>query len=75
MLSRGKVLGQLKPVVDLLRPIKFVHMGVKMAYGQLNWDYPPCAGFRKRYVGRIFVCLKNAVVTLLSPCLFNRINE
>ncbi len=27
---------------------------------KLNWDYPPCAGFRKRYVGRIVACLKNA---------------
>ncbi len=29
---------------------------------KLNWDYPPCAGFRKRYVGRIVACLKNAIV-------------
>ncbi len=25
---------------------------------QLNWDYPPCAGFRKRYVARIVARLK-----------------
>ncbi len=30
----------------------------------LNWDYPPCAGFRKRYVGRIVACLKNAIGSL-----------
>ncbi len=35
---------------------------------QLNWDYPPCAGFRKRYVGRIVACLKNAIGSLGPVC-------
>ncbi len=34
----------------------------------LNWDYPPCAGFRKRYVGRIVACLKNAIGSLCPIC-------
>ncbi len=34
---------------------------------QLNWDYPPCAGFRKRYVGRIVACLKNAIIRVTMP--------
>ncbi len=35
---------------------------------QLNWDYPPCASFRKRYVGRIVACLKNAIGSLCPIC-------
>ncbi len=42
---------------------------------QLNWDYPPCAGFGKRYVGRIFACLKNAMGSLCPICDPNPYNQ
>ncbi len=42
---------------------------------QLNWDYPPCAGFRKRYVGRIVASLKNAICSLCPICDPNPYNQ
>ncbi len=42
---------------------------------KLNWDYPPCAGFRKRYVGRIVACLKNAISSLCPHCDPNPYNQ
>ncbi len=40
----------------------------KKTIKQLSWDYPPCAGFRERYVGRIVACLKNAIDSLCPIC-------
>ncbi len=42
---------------------------------QLNWGYPPCAGFRKRYVGRIAACLKDAIGILCPICDPNPYNQ
>ncbi len=42
---------------------------------QRNWDYPPCAGFRKRYEGRIFARLKNAIGSLCPICDPNPYNQ
>ncbi len=32
---------------------------------QLNWESPPCAVLRKRYVGRIVACLENQIKSFL----------
>ncbi len=42
---------------------------------QLNWDYPPCAGFKKRYVGRIVACLKNTIGSFCPICDPNLYNQ
>ncbi len=42
---------------------------------QVNWDNPPCAGFRKRYVGRIFACFKNAIGSLCPICIPKPYNQ
>ncbi len=42
---------------------------------QLNWDYSPRAGFRKRYVGRIVAFWKNAIGSLCPICDPNKYNQ
>ncbi len=40
----------------------------KTTIKQLTWDNPPCAGLRKRYVGRIVACFKNAIGSSFPIC-------
>ncbi len=52
-------------------------IGMRQPYRekQLNWDYPPCVGFRKRYEGRIVACLKNAIGSVCPICDPNPYNQ
>ncbi len=47
----------------------------KSTIKQLNWDYPPCTGFRKGYVGRFVACLKNTIGSLCPICDPNPHNQ
>ncbi len=78
-----KHLASVRPRVEKVRPHEScwwmlsgcVSPTEKNTIKQLYWDYLPCAGFWKRYVGRIIACLKNAIGGLCpisDPNLYNQ---
>ncbi len=67
-----KHLASVHPRVEKSARMKGVHKCYRDATAlpikHLNWDYPPCAGFKKRYLGRTVTCLKNAIGSLCPIC-------